>query len=191
MKRIEFTSKTAQRIYDSYIKRAGKATKILSADDRKDLLLEINSHIFEALERKGSGDESETLLNTLEALGEPSDYLAPMVAEKKLKQATRTFNPLHVLQALILNVRNGVAYLLVGFLYLLLFVFVFLFFAKIASPDTVGMFFDDQGYFQVLGWANDTSNLHEKMGYWLLPFLVVATIVLYVINTLILRWVSK
>jgi len=49
MKAIPFDNPSAQRVYNDYIQRCRRVTAILSAKDREEVLLEINSHIYEYL----------------------------------------------------------------------------------------------------------------------------------------------
>ncbi|KKK41382.1 hypothetical protein LCGC14_2724490, partial [marine sediment metagenome] len=137
IKEIEFKEVASKRIYESYMERIGKAVKPLPINDQNDVLLEFNSHIYEGLQRQKNKTEIDGLLDILDKLGIPEEVLKPLVADKKMEQATKTFNPLHIIRALALNITNGFSYLIFFMLYLLLFGFVYLIFAKIVSPDEV------------------------------------------------------
>ncbi len=188
MKRITFQHKASQRIYDDYIKRTKRSIRILPKADQEDILMEFNSHIYEGMERGKQGEEVDKLLDILQKLGTPEEVLQPLVAEKKMDQATRTFNPLHVFKALALNITNGVSYIIFAFLYLFLFTFVFLIFAKIAYPEDVGMFFDEDGFMAIgmtsLGYGD---GVREVLGHWFIPCMILIIIVLYLFITLLLR----
>ena len=91
-KKIQFKNADAQKIYENYLKQIYSATKKLSNEDQNDILMELNSHIYES--KTKNNDESQeinNLLNTLERMGIPSEVLKPLIAEKKLNQATKTF----------------------------------------------------------------------------------------------------
>ncbi|MEL6945663.1 MAG: hypothetical protein AAFO82_23655 [Bacteroidota bacterium] len=62
MQNINFESVSAQKIYDRYLKRVNRAATILNKEDRKDVMMEINSHIFEGLQ-DSEGDEVSDFLN--------------------------------------------------------------------------------------------------------------------------------
>jgi|GEM_PF-3068138 len=49
MKKLQFEEKSAQKISDSYIRRVKRVTKILSKEDQKEILMEINSYIHEGM----------------------------------------------------------------------------------------------------------------------------------------------
>ncbi len=153
---IKFSQDASTRVYNDYMKRVKKVTNSLSKQDQDDIYMEFNSHIFEAIQYKSTTNEIDALLNILEKLGIPEEVLTPLIADKKLEEATKTFNPFHIFKALILNFTNGITYMIFFFLYLLLFGFLFLIIAKIVYPAEVGMFYKDSS-FMVLGITQDAS----------------------------------
>lgn len=185
---IKFSQQASRRIYTDYMKRVKKAISILSREDQNDIHMEFNSHIFEAIQHRGQADEINTLLDVLQRLGTPEEVLKPLVADKMLEQATRTFNPIHVIKALVLNFTNGVSYIIFFVLFLLLFGFIFIIFAKIMHPSEVGMFFKD-GSFMVLGMPSDTNQegVTEVLSNWFIPVMLICTIVFYLIFILLLK----
>lgn len=186
MKTIVFKSASAQKIYNNYINRIQKNISILSEEDRMDLLMEINSHIYEALQENGNADEVECILDITTKLGQPEDFLAPLVAEKKRIQASRSFNPRHVFQALRLNFTNGFIYVVISLLYLLLSVFGLLIVLKIVAPSNTGMFFLDH-QFKAFGFVPDFEGMNEVLGYWLIPLALLSATIFYLLITLLFR----
>jgi len=176
----------AQRIYTSYIKRVQRSVKSLPKADQDDVVMEWNSHIYEGLQRRSNEKEVDAILNITEKLGEPEEALKALVADKKLDQAVRSFNPKHVVKALALNIGNGIAYFIFAILYLLLFSFGFLIIMKLIHGDEVGMFLEN-GSFVLLGWGNGTANYTEVLGNWFIPVMVLAAALFYFIITLGLR----
>src|SRR6478609_3558476 len=146
MKKIEFKSKNAQKIYDDYLSRCTRMLRVLSEKDRSESLLEINSHIFEFIQNNGTEDELDSLLNIIERLGPPEITLKEVIANKKIDQAVRTLNPRYVVSALIHNIGRGVGYTILSLLFLLLPVFLFLIVAKIIEPNNVGLFVGDGSF---------------------------------------------
>lgn len=189
MKPIKFEESASQRVYDDYIGRVKRVTAGLLTDDRQDVLMEFNSHIYEGMQRRSNDSEIDALLDLIDKLGVPEEVLKPLVAEKKLYQATKTFNPIHVFKALALNVSNGISYVLLSLLYLFQFSFVFLIFAKLYKPSGVGMFFDEDG-FTAIGMT-DSQGTREVLGGWFIPVMLLAAGLLYVITTLLLRLKRK
>jgi uncharacterized membrane protein len=186
---IKFSQEASKRVYNDYMKRVKKATSSLSKQNQDDIYMEFNSHIFEAIQNKNNMSEIDILLDILEKLGIPEEILKPLVADKKLEQATKTFNPIHVFKALILNLTNGIAYTIFFILYLLLFGFVFLIFAKIINPSKVGLFYKDS-FFMVLGISNNTNQvgIKEILGNWFIPVMLFSTVAFYFLITLLLKF---
>ena len=189
---IKFEQKASQRIYSDYMKRIKKATASLSKISQDDIYMEFNSHIFEAIQHKSQANEIDSLLDIIEKLGAPEEVLKPLVADKKLEQATRTFNPVHVFKALILNFTNGISYVFFFVLYLFLFGFVFLIFAKIINPSLVGLHMKDDSFSVfVLGIMSQEDKIknhtHEVLGYWFIPAMLLAIVVFYFLITLLLK----
>jgi hypothetical protein len=189
MKNIEFQNATAFKIYEDYIKRVKRTTATLSAEDKSDILMEFNSHIFEAMQLSSEISEVDNLMHVIERLGSPEEVLLPLVADKKLAQATSTFNPVHVFKALALNISNGVSYVVFSLLYLMLFAFAFLIFAKIFSPENVGLFYGNNGFTgSGLSFkATQLEGTREILGWWFIPWMVITAAVLYAIITLLLK----
>ncbi|WP_374329250.1 hypothetical protein [Soonwooa sp.] len=189
-KEIEFTDSNAKRIYKDYISRIQNTTKILDSDNREEILMEVNSHIFESFQNdKSEPNDVEKLRNILEKIGQPEVFLKELVAKKKLEESTKTFNPIKILKALSLNIGNGFSYVLFFIFYLLLFAFIFLIFAKIFDPEKVGFFYNARDIF-VLGKISSSTKdycQYEQLGNLFIPVMIVLTVISFVIITLLLR----
>ena len=185
IQKISFKQTATERVYNNYLKQVKKTLKILSKNEQQDILMEINSHIYEAMQQNSNEDEINCLLDVIDKLGDPGKVLKPLVAEKKLEQATKTFNPIHVISAIALNITNGISYIIFAIMYFFILCFIFLIVAKIFSPN-VGLFFKN-GRFAVLGFVTGSDNYTEVLGYWFIPVMSVVTIILYYITTLILK----
>ncbi|MDP9041403.1 MAG: hypothetical protein M3N30_05435 [Bacteroidota bacterium] len=190
MKLISFRDASAQRVYNNYIQRCKKAVSILPDKDQEECLLEINSHIYEFLADHPSENEMKELLDVLDRLGPPEETLKNIVAAKKIEQATRTFNPKHLLQALVLNISNGIIYFILLVLYLLLLCFPILGILKFIRPGHVGYFISDNGRFW-FGYVATVEHSKELLGYWFIPIIMVATGIIYIAIILILAILRK
>ncbi|WP_028297208.1 HAAS signaling domain-containing protein [Olivibacter sitiensis] len=195
MKIPTFQQDATVKLYQHYINRVKRTVKTLPWRDRDDVLMEINSHIHEGMQKANeTQSETEALQLILDKLGKPEVVFKPLVAERKLKQATITFNPLHVMKALALNISNGFIYLVFSLLYLLQLTFIFMVGAKLVYPDQVGLFFKN-GNFHLLGIAafdvRERQGLEEVLGNWFIPVMLVATVLSYLLTTLLLRLKRK
>lgn len=189
-KELTFKDQHTERIYKDYISRVKNSVKSLNSDNQNETLLEINSHIYEALQAPAE-NETTDLLNVLQKLGSPEHFLKELVAEKKLEEAASSFNPLKILKALILNFGNGFSYIVFFILYVLLAGFIFMIYSKIVNPEQTGFFYTNATSW-VLGISKN-SNPHEKelLGYWFIPVMILLTILFYVVITLLLRFKKK
>jgi len=183
--KISFQDKNAERVYDNYFKSLNNILRPILERDKQDVLMEFNSHIYEFLQSDATEPELNLLLNAIDKLGAPEEVLKPLIADKLLEKATKSFNPIHILKALLLNISNGFSYVIFFLLYLFLGSFIFLIFAKMFS-NNVGMFFKE-GKFQVLGLIEDKSNYQEVLGYWFIPVMLITTVILYFLITLLLK----
>lgn len=189
MKRITFKQQAAQRIYDDYINRIERTVKSLGAKDKEDVLMEFNSHIYESCQQLEANSEVDKLLDVVQKLGAPEEVLQPLLAEKKLEQATRTFNPVHVFKAIVLNIGNGISFMILGLLYLMLFIFVFTIFWKLLQPNEIGFFIGEGDFY--IGAANweklQSGAIREVLGNWFIPVMIVVSMVWYFVITLLLK----
>lgn len=176
--KLSFHTKTAQKVCESYFKRVTRMTKELSTEDQQDILLEIESHIYESLQKSSSENEMDTLVSTLEKLGEPEAFLVEMVADRKVKEAARTANPLHLIQALRLNISKGISYVFFAILFLLTFCFTLLIPLKLIFPDNIGYFESSSGQFS-FGYFSNIEGFTELLGWWFLPLVMIVVVFLY------------
>lgn len=190
MKTLEFKNALTQHIYSDYFKRVEKNLKPLSGKDKVEFLMEINSHIYEAMNAFPDENESENLLNVLNKLGDPEDYLKAIVADKKLKEAVHTFNPGTVFQALALNIKRGAIFSLFAVMYLSLFAFVFLIIAKILWPARTGLFYMNQ-QFHSFGFISNGPEMDEILGFWFIPLVALSAVLFYLLITLLFRLIKK
>jgi len=186
METVLFKSKAANKLYTSYLNRVISSSKVLSEEDKTEILMEIKSHIYEGLNKVEGENETDKLINILDKLGEPEVFLKPMIADRKMAQATKTFNPKDIFTALRLNIQNGIKYSVFVLLYLSLSIFGFLIIFKIIWPDQTGLFYNDQ-LFSGFGFVNNTEGLTEVLGYWLILISIAAGAFCFALITLLLK----
>ena len=186
--KLSLSDSNSQRVYDNYIRSVESAVKPLLKEDKLDVLMEFNSHIYESLQSKSGGSEMDNLLNAIDRLGSPEAVLKPLVADKLLEKATRTFNPIHVCKALLYNIANGISFVIFATFYLFLFTLIFLAGAKLFNRD-VGMYVQDDNYSSfAIGLVDNTEGYTEVLGNWFIPVMLLATIVLYFLITYLLKY---
>lgn len=189
MKLIEFNNSSSREVYNNYIARCKKATKVLSDADREECLLEINSHIYEYIQDHTATDELENLKTVLQQLGEPEVTLKEYVAAKKIDQAVTTFNPKHLIQALYFNIRNGIMYIFLSVLTLFFCCFFLLAVFKIIYPNNVGFYYSDDNF--MFGYTTIPDPANELLGFWFSPLMLVISALLYLLCVFILKGIKK
>ena len=185
MKPIEFKNQASQRVYNDYISRCKRVIQILSAEDHKECMMEVNSYIYEYVNNHQNDDELTPLLNILERLGAPEVTLKEVVAAKKINQAVRTFNLKHLIQALLLNLRNGVAYIVLFILTLTLVCFPVAIIMKIIDPVKTGLWVG-KGHF-AFGQIKQQEGISEVLGSFFIPVVIMLCIALYFLIIFLLK----
>jgi hypothetical protein len=151
--------------------------------------MEMNSHIYESMSKNNNeNNELKNIIYAIDKIGIPNDVLKPLVAEKKLNQATKTFNPIHIFQALILNFSYGIIYFIFFILYLFLFSFIALIIGKLLLPNNVGFYYKKGEVFQYGGFI-ENANLenYEILGNWFIPVTILLAILFYFLITFLLK----
>jgi hypothetical protein len=191
---MKLTTDNANKILALYDKRVFHIIKPLGEQDRQDIKMELDSHIYESMARNPKEDEVTTLLSALEKLGEPETFLYDVVAERKLNQARKSFNFLHVISALGLNIGRGVIktvlFFIITIVYIVSFSCAAVAVVKIFIPSKVGMHVYPGGF--TAGWIEPhTPGAREVLGLWFTPVFIILAVLLYVINTFLLRLIPK
>ena len=193
---MRLNTDNAQKVLNLYYKRVLHIIKPLSKKDQQDIQMELESHIYESMLKHPKEDEVSTLLFALEKLGEPGFFLNDVVAERKLAQAGKTFNPLHIASALALNIGRGfiksILFIIISLLYLLSFTLFVLGILKPIFPSKIGWFAypDSKRFF--IGWMGSNAlPKTELLGNLFTPVVIIIAIFIYVIITVLLKIVPK
>ena len=189
MKLIEFKNTDTQRVYNDYINRCKRAVKILSIEDQEDCLMEINSYIYEYIHNNPQEQELTAMLNILERLGDPAITLKEVVAAKKIDQAVRTFNVKHLMQALLLNLKNGLVYIILFIMALLGACFPILIVLKIIYPELTGLYVGKHTFF--FGITLKREGVSEVLGDWFIPVVILLSVLFYFIIVFLLKLVKN
>ncbi len=189
MKRISFHNTAAQRIYDDYIMRCQRILRTLPASDQEECLMETNSYIYEYMQQHQQEDETNALLNILERLGSPDTTLKEVVAAKKIDQAVKTFNLKHLIQALLLNLRNGFVYVILLMMTILLISFPITIVFKLFYPAQTGLYVGNGDFF--IGVDDDQHDTTEVLGNWFIPVISVIGLMSYFIIIFLLKIVKN
>lgn len=97
----------AKKIWNNFERELSHKLKPLPKEEVDDIRLEILSHLYEsALNAPGESEEIR-LVNAIERLGAPDEYLTPLVADILLMQKTIKGHPLAIGRSLLNNAHKG------------------------------------------------------------------------------------
>jgi len=193
---MKLTTDNAKKILNLYDKRVLNVIKPLLKQDQQDIKMELDSHIYESMIRHPKEDEVTTLMHALEKLGEPEVFLYDVVAECKLAQAGKSFNPLHIANAIALNIGRGfvksVLFVIISLLYIMSFGFAALAILKPFFPSKIGLYIYPDSRVFSLGYIDGPHASHEEvLGAWFTPIIFAAAIFIYVIITILLKYIPR
>jgi uncharacterized membrane protein len=90
------------RIVDDYLERLSAHLKGMPGPDQRELLTEIQSHIYESYREEASPDEIDRILKVLRKLGEPSDVVSNRFAEAVGRMGRGKKAPMYLLAGVLI-----------------------------------------------------------------------------------------
>lgn len=187
--------KIAVRIWNQYMNRVQRMLRHLEAKEREDIAIDIQLHLFESFKRDGAVTETEKLLNALDRMGEPEEYLKPLLADSVLVKAARTLNPRLIVESLghlfYGGLKRGAIALFFFVGYSLVVAFLLIAALKPIFPDQVGLFIGENRGFLLGAYIGDSDFGKEYLGYWVIPAALAAAAILYVGLTKLLRLMKR
>ncbi len=189
-----FSDPLAQRIWNQYFRRVKFFSKSIQPESQQELKLEIQDHLYESFSRETGGSEADRLLNAIDKIGDPEEYITPMVAERLLVDASQTYNPKTIVRGLYYYIRGGVKHVFFSLLFLIGYGIAFMIglftILKILFPEYVGIFLHKSGEYSY-GFDANQTNAAEVLGYWLIPIGVGLAVLLYMGLTRLLRVLKR
>jgi hypothetical protein len=190
-----FSDKVTGRIWNQYFRRVNRFSKSLDKDQLKELQLEIQDHLYESFKQETGESEAVRLLNAIDKIGDPEEYIKPMVTDMLLSSASRTLNPKTIIKGLYYNLFEGIRHLFVSLFFVLGYLIAITFgsmaILKLFFPKNVGFFVYKSGG-HAFGIIGDPINVRtEILGYWIIPIGIVLSLLLYFLLTRSLRVLKK
>ena len=183
----------ALRLWNDYLDDASRVARRLPETERRELVLELRSHLsesFAAAGELGDADEVARVRAAIARLGSPRDFLRPILADHLLERGANTFHPRLLAEGLYHNVFGGLKAGIISVAFAVGYVLIIMFAAmallKAFVPNHVGYFVYPNGT-RTFGILADTTGAREALGYWVVPLALAAATVLYVTLTLGLR----
>jgi hypothetical protein len=188
MKRSDFDTVEAYKIYANYIEQVNELISTLPKDDILDIMNEIDSHIYESfICNKAIIPDKERIKTVISNLGEPQSYLKSVIVEKQFGQAVRKYNIEGIFKDIKTIILTSGQYMTVFIMYLFLLTGSFLVIAKILYPHKTGLFMDDEN---IIGFGyifQINAESVELLGYWFIPIMIISCIIFYFLMTFILK----
>ncbi len=187
-----------QERINAYLERLRQALGALPPEETADIVREIRGHIVERAESTDLLNEV-TLKGILGALGDPEDIGSLYQSRAMVARARASMSPLLILRSTTRWAGKSLAGLGTFFFglfgYGLGFGFLVTAILKVLHPDRVGLWVSTHRWNLSLGTltAAEQSRDHaqELLGWWLIPFGLIAGPLLVVVTTLLLRWALR
>ena len=179
-------------LWHEYLAAASHAARRLPVTERQELLQELESHLAAsvAADRSAELTEAARVRAAIARLGNPREFLRPILADNLLDRGVSTFRPWLLLEGLYHNFFGGLKAGLVsvgfGLCYLLIAIFAAMALLKAFIPGHVGYFVYPNGA-RSFGIVADSTGAREMLGLWVVPLAIAAAGVTYVGLTLALR----
>lgn len=184
---MEFKDKAAGRVFDQYHKQVDRIIRNLTQSDKKEIKMEITSHLYESMAQDPAEQEMDRLLNAIDKLGELNEYLEPIVADKLIEKASASLSPKTLVQAFIHNFGRSVSRTLLFAVFGLIYFFV----VSLAMAGIAKFFIPEIGLY--IGAGNfvvgvvEKEGVEEVLGYWITPIAFLLATILYIFSTKILK----
>lgn len=190
-----FSETVTKKIWKQYLHRVNRCSKALGPEEQEELLLEIQDHLLESFKQETGESEAHRLLDAIAKIGEPEDFIKPIVADKLLVKASKTYNPKTIVTGLFYYLSISAKHFLLALLFSLGYVTAFIAgvmaLLKPFFPNNVGLILYEGGDF-VLGVDVDTTGaVGEVLGYWVIPIGLTAALLIYLGLTRLLSVLRK
>lgn len=174
---------------DSYLMNLRRCLRELPPEDVNDILREIRSHILDRAEAAGELTD-ERIVEILKALGRPEDIGPLYESEVMITRARASFSPTLILRMTMrwaMSSLFGLIVFIAGlFGYGVAAGFLIAAILKPFIPDQVGMWIHSNGLFTI-GAVSPAPNVHEVLGWWIIPIGIVVSAVFTIGTTRLLR----
>lgn len=176
----ELADPGARRVAADYFARVDRALAALPRAEAEEVKAELEAHLFDGLADAGGEGETEAHA-VLAQLGEPENFLPPLVADRLRARAGRTYRPGDVAAALVRGTANGVAGLALstaaGLGYAIAALFVWMGVLRFFVREGVGLYRLDDG--RIFFGVDDTLGGVDLLGLWFAPLAIGAGVMLY------------
>lgn len=184
-----FADPAARLRWDAYFADVRRSLARAGAD-AAELQRDLEAHVADSMAAASGGSELGRLDLALSRLGQPEDYLRPLLADQLIERGTQTYSPVTIARGLSYSVLAGSRRTMIalgfGFGYLLLAIFAGMAILKPLWGDHVGVFRNADGTVSA-GIVTRVDGAQELLGWWSIPIALLLAALLYVALTKGLR----
>jgi uncharacterized membrane protein len=150
----------AKKIWNHFEKELDHKIKNLPNDERYDVKLEILSHLYDSSINDEAEKEENRIINAIERLGTPEEYLTPLVSDILLNLRTKSGNPLAIAKSLSKNIQKSLVQTLTTIVFGVLYLFIIMIFimsiTHLFNPE-VGLWIHHSGGISLSFETQDNS----------------------------------
>ena len=184
----EFSDPAAQHLWADYIGEVDRMVALIGPE-AAELADDLRAHLADSFASDTTGTDIEGLRRAIDRLGQPSEFLRPMLADELLQRGTQSYNPSLISRGLYHTIRGGSrrAFTAITFAagYIALAIFAAMTLLKPFFGDHVGLIRGPNGSL-TFGLVSDGSG-EELLGLWSIPLTLAVCAMLYVLLTRALR----
>jgi uncharacterized membrane protein len=176
---------------EDYLHRLDSALRGMPPAERQDILCEIRAHIVDSV--AAAPNPEPAIDRVVRLLGSPEELAQHYSTERMFTKASESLSPWLLLRTSWHWARVGVRGMLAFFLALIGYgtalSFTFTVLMKVFKSPNVGMWWGHDDL--VIGSPAHTDGMHELLGQWFAPAMIVAAFGLAVGTTHALRWLIR
>lgn len=188
MSRPDFSDPAAGLLWDEYFERVDALLR-WAGEGGRELGADLRTHLAESFRSGDNLPEADALAAAIDRLGDPGDYLLPMIANTMLESGTRSYNPVDIAGGLYHTIlagsRRAVTATLFAIGYTMIAVFIAIAVLKPFWSNHVGLMQDAAG--NVSFGVQSEAGVRDLLGWWTLPLSLGAAALLYILLTRVLR----
>lgn len=184
----EFSDPAARALWNDYVAQVDRMVALIGPE-AAELSEDLRAHLADSFASDTSGSEVDRLRRAIERLGQPSEFLRPMLADELIERGARTYDPSLISRGLYHTIRSGSrrAFSAVAFAagYVVLAIFGAMTLLKPFFGNHIGLIRGPNGSL-TFGLVTDGAG-EELLGLWSIPLTLALCALLYVLLTRALR----
>lgn len=173
-------------VIHQYLKELERYLARLEKAEAQEVLKEIESHIFDAIDQKQSSGQAMDATAILQGFGEPRELALAYIAH--ITKGTPPPAGFKAIQKVKQGVTTTLYYAMAVFGFSIAFALFFIAGAKVLMPDSVGAWSAGEGHSLAIGFlATPYPAEQELLGGWLIPIAILSALLVSTLTKQVLR----